>query len=409
MKPMKLLMWGLVLSACLGTIAVAQVPHDPSSSQDYVAFTVSGGNAVTSVGMTVPSIMSVAGSPVTSSGTLAVSLATESANTCFAGPSSGSAATPTFRALAANDIPGTLNATAAPSFTVNPNTGSFTFVGSTAFTAPANGTAQITKADGTFATLLFGAAGSTTGVKIIPGNATLTITDGAGGSTVQLLVTSASISTLTPTVINVANGSLGSSASPVIRQNAVQTSGMYFPSTTAVALTSVAGTGGTIQLSGVNTGAMTFTQATGTLSGPGFLFNGAVEGMSKFSIANNANVVLTAAQSGSHITNIGAAGGVQVTLPAPAKGLNFTIKQIAGFAMNIITPSGTIQSGALTTGTTRVISGSALGVLSITCEDGTNWHADYASGTITWLGFDNVPPEYMPAVNTDREEKEVAA
>lgn len=60
---------------------------------------------VTSVSMTVPSILSVSGSPVTSVGTLALSLATQSANTVFAGATSGGAATPAFRGLVAADIP----------------------------------------------------------------------------------------------------------------------------------------------------------------------------------------------------------------------------------------------------------------------------------------------------------------
>lgn len=61
--------------------------------------TIGGSGTVTSVAMTVPSFLSVSGSPITTSGTLAVSLATQTANTVFAGPSSGGAATPTFRAL----------------------------------------------------------------------------------------------------------------------------------------------------------------------------------------------------------------------------------------------------------------------------------------------------------------------
>lgn len=71
----------------------------------------SSGGTVTSVGLsaTVPSILSssISGSPVTSSGTLALtlSLANENANTVFAGPSSGSASVPTFRALVIADIP----------------------------------------------------------------------------------------------------------------------------------------------------------------------------------------------------------------------------------------------------------------------------------------------------------------
>jgi hypothetical protein len=64
--------------------------------------------AVTSValsdGSTTP-IYAISGSPVTSSGTLTFSLKTETANLVFAGPTSGSAAQPTFRALVAADLP----------------------------------------------------------------------------------------------------------------------------------------------------------------------------------------------------------------------------------------------------------------------------------------------------------------
>lgn len=67
-----------------------------------------GGGGVSSVGLedgsTTP-IYSISGSPVTSSGTLEFTLETQSANKVFAGPSSGSAAQPTFRALVAADIP----------------------------------------------------------------------------------------------------------------------------------------------------------------------------------------------------------------------------------------------------------------------------------------------------------------
>lgn len=65
----------------------------------------SGSGTVTSVAMTVPGILSVSGSPVTTSGTLALSLATQAANLVFAGPAAGGAATPTFRSLVAADIP----------------------------------------------------------------------------------------------------------------------------------------------------------------------------------------------------------------------------------------------------------------------------------------------------------------
>lgn len=75
---------------------------------------------VTSVGLSLPALFTVSGSPVTSSGTLSASLATQSANVVFAGPSAGGAAAPTFRSLAAADIPdisGTYLTTAAASST----------------------------------------------------------------------------------------------------------------------------------------------------------------------------------------------------------------------------------------------------------------------------------------------------
>ena len=60
---------------------------------------------VTSVGLTAPSIFTVTGSPVTTTGTLDFALNTQVANSVFAGPSSGAAANPTFRSLAYADLP----------------------------------------------------------------------------------------------------------------------------------------------------------------------------------------------------------------------------------------------------------------------------------------------------------------
>jgi hypothetical protein len=66
--------------------------------------TASGG--VTSVGLALPSIFTVSGSPVTTTGTLTGTLATQANNLVFAGPTTGGPLTPTFRALslATNDI-----------------------------------------------------------------------------------------------------------------------------------------------------------------------------------------------------------------------------------------------------------------------------------------------------------------
>lgn len=66
-----------------------------------------GTGTVTSVALTAPVEFSVAGSPVTTAGTLALSWANEAANKVFAGPSSGGATTPTFRSLVNADFPTT--------------------------------------------------------------------------------------------------------------------------------------------------------------------------------------------------------------------------------------------------------------------------------------------------------------
>lgn len=93
------------------------------SAQDATTGTVTG------VGLTMPAIFSVAGSPVTSSGTLAVTLAIQTANTIFAGPTTGAAAAPTFRALVAADIPLTTNQVAFGANSIISSSSALTFSG----------------------------------------------------------------------------------------------------------------------------------------------------------------------------------------------------------------------------------------------------------------------------------------
>ncbi len=63
-----------------------------------------GSGTVSSVAQTVPSGFTVAGSPVTSSGTLAITADSQAANKFYASPS-GSSGSPTFRVIAAADLP----------------------------------------------------------------------------------------------------------------------------------------------------------------------------------------------------------------------------------------------------------------------------------------------------------------
>jgi len=112
------------------------------------AGTSSTSGTVTSVGLSLPNILSVSGSPVTSSGTLSASLANQNANLVFAGPASSPAAAPTFRALVAADIPtlnqnttGTSSNVTGTVAVANGGTGATTTNANLVFAGPASGSA----------------------------------------------------------------------------------------------------------------------------------------------------------------------------------------------------------------------------------------------------------------------------
>jgi hypothetical protein len=71
---------------------------------------IGGGGSVTSVALSAPAPFSVAGSPINTSGTLALSFASQAANTFLASPN-GAAGVPSMRSLLAADIPKTLDST----------------------------------------------------------------------------------------------------------------------------------------------------------------------------------------------------------------------------------------------------------------------------------------------------------
>lgn len=93
-----------------------------NKNTNAITGTVSGGGAVTSVGVADTSgtpIYTITNSPVTSSGTINLALKTQNANLIFAGPTTGAAAQPTFRAMVPADLP-----TFAPlqNFNITPDT-----------------------------------------------------------------------------------------------------------------------------------------------------------------------------------------------------------------------------------------------------------------------------------------------
>ena len=100
------------LNALTGALTLVQgsnITITPSGSNITIASSGGGGSGtVTSVGLqdgsTAP-LYSISGSPVTTSGTLELTLETQTKNTVLAGPASGSNAQPTMRALVTADLP----------------------------------------------------------------------------------------------------------------------------------------------------------------------------------------------------------------------------------------------------------------------------------------------------------------
>ena len=80
-----------------------------------------GGGTVTSITLVMPAEFSVGGSPITTSGTITVSKANQNANLVYAGPSSGGAAPPAFRALVSGDLPGGVGTVSSVTLAVNAN------------------------------------------------------------------------------------------------------------------------------------------------------------------------------------------------------------------------------------------------------------------------------------------------
>lgn len=75
-----------------------------ASGQMYWDIDVGAAGVVSSVNMAMPSIFTVSGGPITTSGTLTATLNSQAANQFFASPD-GSAGAPVFRAIAAADLP----------------------------------------------------------------------------------------------------------------------------------------------------------------------------------------------------------------------------------------------------------------------------------------------------------------
>ena len=303
-----------------------------------------GTGTVTSVGLSLPSIFNVTGSPVTTSGTLTATLATETANYVFAGPTSGAASAPSFRALVSTDIP------SLPYGTVTSVTG----------------TAPVVSSGGTTPTISMAAANTTT-------NGYLTSTDWNTFNNKQpagSYVTAVSVAS--------ANGFAGTSSGSTTPALTLSTSitGVLYGNGTAINTATGSQIASAIGSTAV-TNATNATNATNLLVG--------ATGSIPYQSATNTTTFLAAGSNGQIIRQVGG-------LPTWGNDYTGTVTSVSGTGtVNGITLTGTVtSSGSLTLGGTlsgitnvqlvnSTISGVALGGNLFNLTAGTG--VSFSTGT----------------------------
>ncbi len=270
-----------------------------SDGSGNLSWTTPNSGSVTSVALSAPSFLSVSGSPITSSGTLSMSLATQTQNTIFAAPN-GSTGAPVFRALAGADLPlpssSTLGGVESIASVSHQWINSISTSGVPSLSQPAftdlTGTATVAQG-GTGATsltsngiLLGGGTGSITATATGTSGQVLT-SNGTSAPTFQALPSSvtsvgasaplASSGGTTPTIsltgtIPVANGGTGSGT-------ALTPGGVLYGSSATASGTTSAGTSGNVLISnGTSAPSWTATPSFTSISAPSHLLTGATSG-----------------------------------------------------------------------------------------------------------------------------------
>lgn len=175
----------------------------PSQSSNGGKFLTTDGtnaswtSAVTSVGLSMPSIFTVSNSPVTTTGTLTATLASQAANTVFAAPD-GASGTPSFRAIVSGDIT-SLDATKITGTlaVANGGTGVTSLAPNGVLTANSSGDG-IVSTPLTDGQIMVGSTGFAPVATTITAGTGITVTNGAGSITIAADLANASNKAIIP-------------------------------------------------------------------------------------------------------------------------------------------------------------------------------------------------------------------
>jgi hypothetical protein len=350
-----------------------------------------GSGTVTSVGLSLPSIITVTNSPVTTSGTLTGTLTTQAVNSIFAGPSSGAAAAPTFRALTTADIPALSYVSSVGATAPITSTGGLTpTIGVTA--------AALTKTDDTNVTATLG--GSPTTALLAATSLTLGWTGqlavsrggtglsaGTSGGVPYFSSTTAMTSSALLTQYGVVYGG-GAGAAPVA--TAAGTTGQVLTATTggaptwanpatsgtvtSVSVVSANGFAGTVATATTTPAITLTTSITGLLKGNGTAISAAVANTDYVPLSTviTKTADYTIAGTDTWIINNKTGSALTLTFPAASSwtGRYITVKNMQAQAVN--SASSNIVPIDSTTAGTAILLG-VVGNWATMVSDGTNW------------------------------------